>query len=95
MDNIEEFKKEIEKLKQRIVILEQKRIYQADLIPQAVKNRNMGEPNSYVFSGLAANRPTTGTKLTSTGFGCSIYWATDTGVLSIWSGTAWLSETFT
>lgn len=86
---------EIEELKKRIDLLENKRIYQMDITPQAIKNRHLGEPNSYVFSGLAVDRPTTGVSLDTAGLGCSIYWAYDTGVLSIWNGTAWLSETLT
>lgn len=40
------------------------------------------------FSGLAADRPDGSSEV-------KMYWATDTGVLSIWNGSAWLSETFT
>lgn len=64
-------------------------IGQQNILPQAIKNRHLGEPNSYIYSGLAANRPTTGVKLTSAGLGCSIYFSTDTNVLNIWNGTAW------
>lgn len=90
MDN--DYQKQIDDLKKEIELLKVKRIYQMDITPQAVKNRHLGEPNSYVYAGLAADRPTSGVSVTS---GVSIYWATDTGVLSIWNGTAWLSETFT
>lgn len=82
-------------MQKQIDQLKQQRVTQSMLLPASVKNRAMGEPNTYVFSGLAADRPTTGVQIEGTGVGCSIYWATDTGVLSIWSGTAWLSETFT
>jgi hypothetical protein len=87
--------KKVKDMERRVEILETRRITQEMVTPQVIKNRAMGEPNSYVYSGLAADRPTTGVQLASTGKGCSIFWATDTGVLSIWNGTAWLSETFT
>lgn len=92
---MEDFQKQIDQLQEQIDDLRDQRLRQMDIIPGSVKNRHMGEPNTYVFSGLAASRPASGSKLTSTGLGCTMYWAYDTGVLSIWNGTAWLSETLT
>lgn len=68
-------------------------ITQDALLPGVVKNRHMGEPNSYIFAGLDANRPTTGVSLTSTGFGASTYFATDTGRIYLWNGSTWLPYT--
>ena len=85
--------KQIDDLTKKIESLGQKRISQADFVPGAVKNRSQGEPNSYVYSGLSANKPTTGVKLTTTGFGCSIYWSYDTHVLYIWDNVVWRSVT--
>lgn len=76
--------KEVEKLKHRMDLLEQRRVSQTSVLPQAITNRAMGEPNTYVFSGLSANRPAEGFQLSTTGYGCSIYWSYDTGILSIW-----------
>lgn len=89
---MEELQKQIKKLQQQVEELQTKRIYQWDIPPQVIKNRHQGEPNSYVYSGLAADRPTSGAEVT---LGVSIYFATDTNVLSIWNGTSWVSETLT
>lgn len=83
--------KYIKKLEERIAALETRRIYQWDVAPGVIKTRHMGEPNSFFISGLAAGRPTEGFTVTG---GTTYYFAYDTGVLSIWTGTAWLSETF-
>lgn len=82
----------IKKLEKRIETLETRRSYQWDVVPGAIKNRHLAEPNSYVYSGLAVDRPTSGASVT---LGVSIYFATDTNVLSIWNGTSWVSETLT
>lgn len=87
MDNIP---KELAELKLRVQALESKRIYQMDIVPDAVKTRHMGEPNRFVVSGLAADRPN---GYTVTG-GTLAYFATDTNVYSLWNGTTWVSETF-
>lgn len=92
MDQLKQLQEKIEKLEREVRNLRQRRIYQDDVVPAAIKNRHLGEANSYVFCGLAADRPTEGTLIQP--FTTSIYFATDTGVLSIWNGTAWLSETF-
>jgi hypothetical protein len=88
-----DLQKQVDDLTKKIESFGQKRIAQQDIVPFAIKNRAMGEPNSYIYSGLSANKPTTGVKLTTTGFGCSVWWATDTHVLSLWDGTVWRSVT--
>lgn len=89
MDNLE---KRVKKIEQEIISLHGRRILQSDVLPNVIKKRHMGEPNSYVNSGLAADKPTEGI---STNGGVSIYFATDTNVLYIWNGTAWVSEILT
>ncbi len=90
MDRIARLEQQVE-LQGKVAL----QIGQQNIINGSIKNRALGEPNTYVFSGLAANRPTSGVKLTTTGFGCSIWWSTDTHVLSIWDGVQWRTVTFT
>lgn len=58
----------------------------SDIFPRTIKQRHID--GVLLQRGLAANRPD-GT--TETLF----YFATDTGVLSAWTGTAWLTVTLT
>ena len=89
---IEELQTKVEELQKIVDQLRVKRSFQWDYSNQSVKQRHMGEPNLYVNAGLAADRPTAGDAVTS---GVSIYFSTDTGVLSCWNGTACGSETLT
>ena len=85
-------------LEQRVKELEDElkrmstRTYQYNIPPNAIKQRHIGEGVRFLRSGLAADRPASPETSQN---GLALYWAYDTGVLSIWSGTAWLSETFT
>lgn len=88
---MESLQKQIKQLQDQVQGLQVRRVYQWDVAPGIIKTRHMGEANSYFVSGLAADRPTEGITITG---GVSYYWATDTGVLSIWTGTGWLSGTF-
>ena len=88
MDNTE---KKLRELEERVVKLESRRILQQDIMPTVIKNRHMGEANSYFFSGVASKRPTGATFGNNTTY----YFATDTNVLSVWNGTAWKSTTLT
>jgi len=63
------------------------RTHQSDIPPGTIKRRHL-EDVVIVF-GEAADKPTNDET------GVKAYWATDTGVLSLWNGTAWLSETLT
>jgi len=47
----------------------------------------VGEGVRMVRAGLAADRPTSGEK------DGAVFFATDTGVLSAWDGSAWLDTT--
>jgi len=59
-------------------------ITQDMILPKAVKQRHL---EAYIiFSGTAANRPSGSTEVKA-------YFATDTFVLSIWTGSAWKSVT--
>ena len=62
-------------------------IHQSRLVAKSLKQRHID--GMIIIRGLAADRPTNGYT------GIMAWWATDTGVLSIWSGSAWLSETLT
>lgn len=60
-----------------------RRIYQDDIVPDAVKQRHIGEGVRFLRYGLAAARPTSG-ELTG-----AVYFASDTTVASVWTGSAW------
>lgn len=83
---MDKLQKQIDELKLQLFELSGRRITQELFIPGSVKNRSMGEANSYVFAGLAADLPTIGNQVTSS---TSIYYALDTDVLYIWDGTQW------
>lgn len=87
-----DIEKRLKELEKRIKLLEQKRIFQQDIIPDAIKMRHMGEGNRFVRSGLEADLPTvpeTGTDSSA------MYFATDTDTLYIYNGTTWVSEVLT
>lgn len=65
-----------------------RRVGQQDIIPGSVKQRHID--GVIMFFGLAADRPTNSPETQ-----IKAYFATDTNVLSLWNGTAWVSETFT
>ena len=89
--NIEDLIQQIRTLTQRLSALEQRRVGQGMIINGQVKQRHLGEGNRFIRSGLAADRPTTGepVEVNSSAY----YFSTDSGVLSVWNGTAWLSVT--
>lgn len=71
-------------------------VTQQDILPGAVKNRHMSEPNSFIVTGLDAKLPKTG--VTSGGVvGVSIFFAYDTSKLYIWnkSTKTWKSVSLT
>jgi hypothetical protein len=87
-----DIQKQIDDLKKEIEQLKQKRVFQQDVVPDAIKMRHMGEGNRFVRSGLEADLPSvpeTGTDSSA------IYFATDTDTLYIYNGTAWVSEVLT
>jgi transcription termination factor Rho len=93
-DNINNLKKQIDDLTQKVEELSKKnqggsgRIRQQDILPGAIKNRAMGEANSYFYAGLLADRPDG----VSFGKNVNYYFSTDTNVLYIFDGTVWRSH---
>lgn len=62
-------------------------IGQFDVLPDIIKQRHVGEGIRFIRSGTAANRPTSGEKAGACWF------ATDTFVFSVWTGSAWKTVT--
>jgi hypothetical protein len=56
--------------------------------PHSIRSRHLESGLFAIKTGLATDRPETGDET-------RFYFATDTGVFSAWTGTAWLSETLT
>lgn len=61
-------------------------LHSSDLLPGLVKGRNLESGMYAIYFGLSTNRPDGSSHVRA-------WWSTDTGVLSIWNGTAWLSTT--
>ena len=80
----------LKKLEDRLDQLENRRIFQQMIVPDAIKMRHMGEANRFVRSGLSADRPTVGETGTDSS---ACYFATDTDTLYIYNGTAWVGTT--
>jgi len=80
---ITELRREVENLKSR-------RITQVEILPDVVKMRHVGEGVRFIQTGLASKRPTTPAKPPNSAM---LWFATDTGVLSIWniSTNAWVA----
>lgn len=89
--SIDEIADELQKLREKVAFLMEKRIMQTDIVPDSIKTRAMGEGNRYVIAGLDADRPTGYTVPGST----LLYFATDTNKLWIYNGVAWKSQTLT
>lgn len=78
---IDETKKLFQEIKKELEDLRFRRVFQQDIVPQAVKQRHMGEPNAYISAGLVANRPDPA-EVTS---GVSAYYGLDTKKLYVWN----------
>lgn len=61
-------------------------LHSSEILPGTIQQRHIESNALLIFTGLAADRPDGSTHVKA-------YFATNTGVLSIWSGTAWLSTT--
>ena len=72
-------RKEIDKLKEDVKLLQERRIHQTMIIPGAIKRRHL-EDKVIVFG---IDRPTDDST------GISVYFNTSTGVLSMWDGDTW------
>lgn len=86
---LESLSSQISQIRDDVQYLMDKRLIQQDIVPDIIKTRHMGEGNRYMYSGLEANRPTGNLFGNST----TIYFATDTKKLWIWTGTVWVSVT--
>lgn len=82
---MEELKKRLETLEKKVKAIDEKRMFQQDIVPDAIKMRAMGEANRYVMAGLEANRPE-GFSVTDS---VTAYFAIDTNKLWVWNGTTW------
>lgn len=71
--------------------LKEKRISQASIPPQTVKQRHLGEGPMFIRAGLEADLPTIGENTTSNS--TAIYFCTDSFKLKIWTGSSWKSTT--
>jgi len=67
--------------------LREVKIRQSNIGNDEVKALHIGDGVRMVRSGTAAKRPTSGERAGAA------YFASDTGVLSMWNGTAWLTTT--
>lgn len=87
-DQLTELTKKMEKMQYDIDVLQKKRIYQQDIVPAVVKNRHLGEANTYIYNGQSAYLPTTGNSVT---IGTQVFYAEDEKKLYIWNSTneAW------
>lgn len=71
-----------------IPIVRERVLHSSDIIPGTVQQRHITQNNFLVKFGLSSNRPD-GTSHVR------VYFATDTGVLSMWDGSSWLTTTLT
>lgn len=73
---------QIQDLLRRVKALENKRIYQDDIVSDGVKTRHVGEGVRFIQTGVAADRPTTPAEPPGSAM---IYFETDTNKLYIWN----------
>lgn len=85
----QDLQKQLEDLKKEVEQLKQRRIFQQDIVPDAIRMRAMGEGNRFVMSGLDADKPEGSTSTDSV----TAYFATDTNKWWVFNGTAWKSTT--
>ena len=85
-DKLKQLEKEIDKLKEDIKILTERRISQTMVLPYAIKRGHL-EDKVIVFGD--GDLPTDDTS------GISVHFDTGTGVLSMWDGSVWLDTTLT
>ena len=90
-EEVKKLKKAIVELKREVDLLKQRRVSQSAVIPDAIKQRHMGESNRFIQVGLAADLPTGYLE----GNSAMCYFAYDTNTLYIWNGSAYVSEVLT
>lgn len=86
--DLEQMQEYIQKLENRIKRLEVQRITQQQMAPNSVSQSAI-IGGDLIFRGLASARPSNGNQ------GQRAYFATDTKVLSIWTGSAWATVSLT
>ena len=86
-DYFNEEKAEFKRVVKEIIEEDSSYIFQNDIFQDVVKQRHIGEGVRFIRSGVAASRPTSGEKEGA------IYFATDTFVLSCWTGSSWKTTT--
>jgi hypothetical protein len=79
---MDDLQKKLKELEERIAKLETRRLLQQDFLPSCVKNRAMGEANSYIYNINSSNLPTSGTTPV---IGTSIFYEEDTKKIKIWN----------
>ena len=87
-EELKKAQKENDRLKDDIKLLNERRISQTSVMPFAIKRGHLQD--KVIVFGLAANRPTDGDAVN-----IHAWFSTDTSVMSLWTGTAWVTETFT
>lgn len=63
----------------------QRRVGKNDIIPASIDQHHMAAKHAVLIMDKASNRPTTGNPY------CQFFFATDTLVLSVWTGKVWKS----
>ena len=92
IDNeISNIKEQLEDTLNDIKELKEKRVSQASIPPQTIKQRHLGEGPMFIRAGLEADLPTIGENTTSNS--TAIYFCTDSFKLKIWTGSSWKSTT--
>ena len=81
-EELKKAQKENDRLKDEVKILKEKRVSQTMIMPFAVKQRAMGEPNKYINGGLTASLPTTGEEMT---YGSEVFYDYTAKKLYIWN----------
>ena len=85
-DRLKQLEKEIDKLKNEVKYLRERRVSQVNILPYAIKRRHL-EDKVIVFGD--GDRPDDDTS------GISAHFDIGTGVLSCWDGDVWLTTTLT
>jgi hypothetical protein len=85
---MDDTQKKLKELEDRISKLEGRRIIQADILPDVVKMRHIGEGVRYIRGGVTAGKPTSGEEPMQ---GNAVYFDETTNTLYIWNtvSNAW------
>jgi hypothetical protein len=83
-DKLKELEKEVVDLKKELKLVANKRIFQQNIMPGALKNRHFSEANSYIYNVDSSKLPATGQ---SVAIGTDIRYEEDTKKIKIWNST--------